>query len=168
MIKYTLKCEARHRFEAWFPNSDAYPVQRDRGLISCPECGSITVEKALMTPGVVTNAAAPEAPAATPQVQETPPLPPPALPAVVEPSGMTTPDARMRVMAQRLRAMRAYVEATSDYVGGDFADEARRIHDGDADARSIYGEVTPDEAEALLEEGVPCAPIPWIEKHDDS
>lgn len=80
---------------------------------------------------------------------------------------MTSPDARRRLLEEKLRALRAHVEATSDYVGPRFADEARKIHDGEVEERSIYGEATREEAEALIEDGVPCAPIPWIDRRDD-
>ena len=166
MIRYALKCECDHSFEAWFPNAAAYDDQIARGLVACPSCGGTSVRKALMAPAV--KKPSPPAPRLTPALaskadegaETAAPAPKPTL-------AMTAPEARRRFIEERLRALRAHVEATSDYVGSSFADEARKIHDGEAEARAIHGEATPEEAEALRDEGVDCLALPWIQTRDD-
>lgn len=158
MIKYALKCDNGHAFEAWFQNAAGYDEQVARGFVTCPTCGSASVSKALMAPSVApSRRAAAAGPAADP----------PSSDVGSTPMAMLTPEARMRVIEDKLRALRAQVEATSEYVGDTFSDEARRIHDGDAEERAIYGEATREEAQALADDGVPCTPIPWIARRDD-
>lgn len=129
-----------------------------------------------MAPSVRTSrdradAPAPAAPPAleqpTPPAAAAPTAGPGAPPSPTPPPEMTTPDARRKFVEGQLRALRAMVEATADHVGSEFATEARRIHSGEAEARPIYGETTPEEAEALEADGVPCAAIPWIDRRDD-
>ena len=136
MIRYSLKCDQAHEFEAWFRSSAAYDEQRQAGHVSCVVCGSTEVEKALMTPGVKAERG---------EVN----LSKPASPAEA-----------------MLAEMRRKVETTSDYVGKEFATEARRIHDGETDKRAIWGEASLDDARALKEDGVPVAPIPWMRRTD--
>ncbi len=131
MILYTLKCEEAHRFDAWFKSSDDFERQREAGLIDCAICGSGRVEKDLMAPSVGAGAAAPA-------------LSAPASPA-----------------EQALRRLRRKIEAEAENVGRDFAAEARRIHAGEAPARAIIGEARLREARALVEDGIPVAPLPW-------
>jgi len=138
MIKFTLKCDDGHRFESWFQSAAAYDRLRAAKAISCMECGSLEVDKALMAPAVA---------------QERP----------AEPrQDITAPPSDDR--AKALQALRKAVEENSDYVGMEFAAEARAMHDGDVPLRSIYGEARPDEARALLEDGVPVAPLPFLPK----
>lgn len=149
MIRYDLKCADGHHFEAWFASADAYADLEARGLLSCALCGGDRVEKALMAPGVPRKAnAAPEAgpgaPAGGPPNGGAPMLNAPVPPEI----------------EAKLAALRKEIETKSDYMGADFATEARKIHTGDADARSIWGEATGAEAKALLEDGVPIAPLP--------
>ncbi len=143
MIRYTLKCAQTHQFESWFPSATAYDAQRAGHLVQCPVCGSAEVEKTLMAPSVrpARNAAA-SAPADAPS---RPLRSPPA-------------DAREQALAE----LRRKVEENSDYVGMNFVTEARRIHNGDAPERAIYGEAKPDEARQLIEDGVPVAPLPFL------
>lgn len=135
MIRYTLKCPDGHGFESWFASAEAYDTLRAAGHVACPDCGSERVEKSLMAPRVqASRSAAPK------------------------PSLSTPKDPREVAMAK----LRREIEEKSDYVGLNFAAEARAIHDGDAPARSIHGEARPDEARRLIEDGVPVAPLPFI------
>ncbi|MEM9426412.1 MAG: DUF1178 family protein [Pseudomonadota bacterium] len=146
MIRFALKCENDHRFESWFQSGAAYDVLRDRDMIVCPQCGSTCVVKDLMAPKVAgaakgTEEAAPQAPAPQQMVN--------------------APDPKL---AEAIRELRAHVEANSDYVGPDFAREARAMHVGDTPHRPIYGEVDKGEAKELIEDGVPAVPLPFIPK----
>lgn len=134
MIRYALKCDQTHGFEAWFGSSADYDDQAARGLVECPFCGSRAVEKAIMAPSVSgTKKAAP-------------------VPAVA---------ARMQsMMMEAAREVRAHVEANFDYVGDTFAREARDIHEGKSEKREIYGEATPAEVKKLKEDGVPVSALP--------
>ncbi|MDI7775332.1 DUF1178 family protein [Asticcacaulis sp. EMRT-3] len=131
MIRYALKCDVGHEFEAWFDSSDGYDAQTAKGLVACPMCGSVMVSKAIMAPMVRTGKQADETAAKT-----------------------------QRAVAEAMHRLRQHVEKTHDYVGGDFASEARDIHHGLAPDRPIYGEATQDEVKSLVEEGVPVAPLP--------
>jgi hypothetical protein len=149
MIHYNLRCDEGHEFDSWFNSSASFEKQAKRGLLECPQCGSAKVERALMTPAVPRKGRI--------TAEPTPPAKP--SPAV---AGEGMP-AHVRAMLQKLRAE---VEKNCDYVGGEFAEEARRIHHGEADARGIYGETTAEEAEALAEEGIEVARIPWVPRAD--
>ena len=155
MIHYQLQCDQVHAFDGWFKDSATFDKQAKRGLIECPECGSTSVERALMAPAVPKKGntlpvtVKPQAPAVAP--------PPPAPVA-----GGRLP-AQMVAMLQR---MRAEVEKHCDYVGPEFADEARRIHRGEVDERPIYGEASDEQAESLAEEGINVSRIPWVPRAD--
>jgi hypothetical protein len=168
MIHYQLRCSADHSFDGWFRDSAAFELQAKQGLVSCPECGDNAVHRALMAPAIgrkrvtLDQGGADQTGAdqggtdqgGTDQSvgpEPTPPAPAPEKAAVL-------PD-QVRAVLQRIRAE---IERTSDYVGPKFADEARRIHRGESDKRSIYGESTPEQAEALAEEGIEVARIPWV------
>lgn len=156
MIRYELRCASGCQFEAWFRDSAAYDAQRAAGQLSCAMCGCAQVEKRLMAPSVRTDRApqppgmASGAPSATPS-PAAPPQPSPPPPQVIA----------------ALAALRRKIEKEADYVGPRFAQEARRIHLGDAEERVIYGEATVDEARALLEEEIPIAPLPPAPRRDD-
>jgi hypothetical protein len=157
MIHYQLRCDQDHEFDGWFNDSSGFEKQAKRGLVECPTCGGTKVTRALMTPAVSTRRGAPEPQVPVPVQQVLPPTPPP------EPQpGMPIP-ARMIAMLQR---MRAEVEKNCDYVGPGFADEARKIHRGEAPQRGIYGETTPDEVETLADEGIEIHSIPWVPPAD--
>jgi hypothetical protein len=156
MIHYQLRCDQDHEFDGWFNDSAGFERQARRGLIECPACGATKVRRALMAPAVSTR----EPPAAKPPVPVQQVLPP--APAPVPAAGMPIP-ARMIAMLQR---MRAEVEKNCDYVGPAFAEEARKIHRGEAEQRGIYGETTPDEAETLADEGIDIHSIPWVPPAD--
>ena len=152
MIRYALKCDQGHSFESWFQSADAYDGLRAAGHVCCPQCGSTKVEKSLMAPKV-----RPARKAALAQPDPPPGDTPPAQPEANQTAaGAPDPD-----VARALAEMRAKVEAESDYVGDSFAREARAMHLGDVPERSIYGEAKPDEARALIEDGVPVLPLPF-------
>jgi hypothetical protein len=153
MIHYQLECAKEHGFDGWFRDSAAFDAQAARGLVECPTCGDTDVRRALMAPAVPRKGR--EVAVAAP-----PPKPPAEAPVAV--AGERLPD-HMRAMLQRLRAE---VEKNCDYVGEQFAEEARRMHRGDADPRGIYGETTPEQAEALADEGIEVNRIPWLPRAD--
>lgn len=162
MIHYQLRCSAEHEFDGWFVDSAGFERQAKAGLIGCPRCGDVSVERALMAPAVprkgapARNRRDKEAEAA-PAEAKTAPMPEQAVASI---PGM--PD-EMRAMLQKLRSE---VEARCDYVGNEFAAEARRIKSGERQGRGIYGETTPEEAEALAEDGIEVSRIPWIPRAD--
>ena len=149
MIRYSLVCEAGHGFDSWFPSSDSFDDQAARGLVTCPVCDSTHVTKGLMAPSLArtdrTRAAADGE--AAPVV----PAPPPAMPTTGE------PERRIRAM---LRTLREQVVASAEHVGTRFPEEARKIHYGETEERPIYGQASPDEARALIDEGIDVAPLP--------
>jgi hypothetical protein len=146
MIKYTLACDSGHSFESWFSDSRAYETHARRGLIACPFCASIRISKAIMAPAVL-GASKDRAPA----VSETQPAGPIAL-----------LDERQQRLREIARHVRQEIIANTDDVGAKFPEEARAIHEGDKPARSIRGQATPDEARALIEDGVGVLPLPFL------
>ena len=150
MISYALRCDRGHSFESWFQSSAAFDSLKGRGHVTCAVCGSDAVDKAVMAPRVTPSRKSAAAQAAHQGAQPVPASAPKLMAA--------PPDAKLREM---LAEMRAHVEKTSDYVGDRFAAEARAIHLGDAPDRAIYGEARPDEARALIEDGVPVLPLPF-------
>jgi hypothetical protein len=167
MIRYTLACDQGHNFESWFQNSAAYDKQAKRSLVSCPVCGSVKVEKAMMAPSLARNdSVAPEPPA--------PPVPAPAA-ATPPPKAQTNTQANVQAKAQvammspverelrqKLKELRDHITKNANYVGSRFPEEARKIHYGEIEHRSIYGEASPDEAEELQEEGIEFHPLPIL------
>ncbi len=140
MIRYTLKCDNDHSFDSWFASAEAFDSLHTTGQIACPECGSNAISKALMAPSVSPGRKKGEKPA---------------------PGALSKPkDPREAALAE----LRKRVETNSEYVGMNFAAEARRIHDGDAPERSIYGEAKIEEAKKLIEDGVNVAPLPFTPK----
>ncbi|MDP4002297.1 DUF1178 family protein [Methylobacterium sp. NEAU K] len=144
MIRYSLVCEAGHGFDSWFPSSESYDDQVARGLVTCPACDSAKVTKALMAPSVARTDRGHAPTAAVPPAEVSVPM-------------IAEPERQVRAM---LRALREQVVANAEHVGARFPEEARRIHYGEAEGRSIYGEASPAEARALIEEGIDVAPIP--------
>ena len=134
MIRYALKCAENHAFESWFQSAEAFDGLAARGLVTCAICGGTEVSKAMMAPGVASAEDAPDRPLATP----------------------THP------AEAALRALRKHVEKTSTYVGGNFAREARAMHLGDVPEKPIYGQAGPEEAKALIEDGIPILPLPGV------
>ncbi|MCJ2063931.1 DUF1178 family protein [Methylobacterium sp. J-088] len=144
MIRYSLVCEAGHGFESWFPSSDSFDTQVARGLVACPVCDSSAVGKALMVPSI---ARTDRGPVVRPAQAEAP------VALIAE------PERQVRAM---LKALREHVVSNSEHVGPRFPEEARKIHYGEAEGRSIYGEASPAEARALIDEGIEVAAIPIL------
>ncbi|AVO47339.1 DUF1178 family protein [Phreatobacter cathodiphilus] len=147
MIRYALHCDKAHEFESWFPSSDSYEAQRKQGFVACPVCGSTRIDKALMAPQVARKDRAPVAEPATP-------TPPPSPVAVVSPVEQE--------LRAKLRELREHIVKTADPVGERFAEEARKIHYGETEHRSIYGQATPEEARELAEEGIEFHALPVL------
>ncbi len=164
MIRYSLQCERRHQFDIWFQNSADYDKQSKRGLVACPACGSDKVEKALMAPSLGAGAkkrgrraAVPEAP--SPEV----PSPDAAGPAVSEsksPVAIMSP--QEREFRSKLKELRDHLTKNADNVGGKFPEVARKMHYGEIEHRSIYGEASPKDAKELADEGVEFHPLPIL------
>jgi hypothetical protein len=157
MIRYSLHCEQGHDFESWFANSEAYDKQLKRKLVTCPVCNSTKVEKAIMAPRVARTdqprAAAPEAPA--PEPAGPAPAPEPKAPVAMISS-------QEREFRQKLRALRDHLTQNAEHVGARFPEEARKMHYGEIEHRSIYGEASPDEAKELHDEGIEFHPLPVL------
>ncbi|CAN1556378.1 Protein of unknown function DUF1178 [Caulobacteraceae bacterium] len=134
MIKYALACEHGHEFEGWFGASADFDDQAERGLLDCPVCASKAVRKQIMAPSVAGTKA--------------------------QSSGAGLPPEARQMMMEAIGKVRAHVEDNFDYVGDTFAREARAIHEGRSEERGIYGEATPAEVKALVEDGVPVAALP--------
>lgn len=136
MIRFSLRCDQDHTFEGWFRSNDDYETQARRGFVSCPSCGTSKVGKALMAPAV-----------STARERET--------------VALAMGEAQKTAMAQ-LKELSRKMREGADYVGDKFAEEARKIHFGEVDPRGIYGEASPDEARALIDDGVSFMPIPVL------
>ncbi|MGL4279895.1 MAG: DUF1178 family protein [Albidovulum sp.] len=133
MIRYALTCAEKHEFDSWFQSAEAYDRLRGARMVNCSVCGSAEVEKLLMAPAVR-----------------------PARKAAATLSEPASP------VEEAFAKMRKAVEENSEYVGMNFAAEARAMHDGDMPHRSIYGEAKVEEARSLIEDGVPVAPLPFM------
>jgi len=152
MIQYALKCAEGHSFDSWFQSAAAYDKLAGAGLVACVVCGSDRVEKAIMTPRVRPGRKA----VSGVGEQEAQPQPEPQAPTV---GALSTP---ANPAEQALAELRKKVEETSDYVGKDFVSQARAMHEGGTPERAIHGEARLDEAKALIEEGVPVMPLPFL------
>jgi hypothetical protein len=154
MIRYNLRCERGHAFESWFQSSSAYESQEKRKLVSCPTCGSVKVERAIMAPQIVSKKGrdiAPPAPAASPDVAD-----------VAAPTAMPLMMAQERELRAKLKELRDHIVKNADNVGERFPNEARKMHYGDIEHRPIYGEASPEEARSLIDEGVEVSPLPVL------
>jgi len=168
MILYDLKCRKNHVFETWFRDSASYEEQAAAGAISCPTCGSRKVEKALMAPRLSKSGRNRDA--ARHSAEEGAGGGPAGGPGDGPGSKMATrafkETAEPAEIMGKLRELRQKVEENCDYVGGEFAEAARKIHYGEEDPRNIYGETSDEQAEELQEEGVAFSRIPWAPRHD--
>ncbi|MDQ0607289.1 hypothetical protein QFZ83_001460 [Variovorax sp. W1I1] len=135
-----LRCTHGHGFEGWFASNEAFETQLSSGLVECPVCGDTAIVKLLSAPrlnlGNAKASAAEAAPAAASQVP-----------------AQLSPEARW------MRAVREVIAKTED-VGDRFAEEARKMHYGEAEERGIRGQATPEQTEALLDEGIAVMPLP--------
>ena len=145
MIKYTLVCEQRHEFDSWFASSTAYDKQEKRGLISCPTCNSSKVEKAIMAPRLSGTRKRRRAAAETP---------------AAAPVAMLSP--QEQELRTKLKELRDHITKNADYVGKKFPEEARKMHYGETEHRSIYGEASIEAAKELSEEGIELHPLPVL------
>ena len=161
MIHYELRCEANHAFDGWFRDSGAFDQQARRGQIACPNCGSTAVQRALMAPRL-SRASRPVIDALSQNDEPRTAKAPAEGKTMAVASASPIPD-EVRVFLQRLRAE---VEQKCTYVGPKFADAARQMHEGKIEAKPIYGEATRDEAEALHDDGIDIARIPWVPRSD--
>ena len=160
MITYDLLCTpGEHRFEGWFASSNEFDRQQDMGLVSCPFCGSVAVVKAVMAPHVgrkgnqvvARTSGLADAPAEAPVEDGD---------AAVQVSNRPEMPAEIRNAIAEIANMQNKMLEKSEWVGRQFAEEARAIHYGESDTRTIHGEATPEEAQALHDEGVSVAPLP--------
>jgi hypothetical protein len=149
VIHYNLVCDKRHDFESWFPSSAAYEKQEKRKLIACPVCGSTKVERAIMAPNVARKDKSTSMPAPVEQAAEAP-----------QPVAMVSPEEKE--FRAKLKELRDHLTANSDNVGNKFPEEARKMHYGETEHRSIYGEATAEDAKALHEEGIEFHPLPVL------
>lgn len=145
MILYSLCCADDHAFEAWFKDSTAYEDQVTAGEIQCPVCGTASVAKAPMAPRIAKGGGIDEKAA---------------------PEQQTYSNSKAVEMRRMLTELRRHVEKNSDYVGDKFPEEARKIHYGETEERSIYGEASEDQAQELVEEGIEIGRIPWLPRTD--
>ena len=136
MISYSLVCDNSHKFDAWFRSAEAFDEQHNRGIVTCPMCNSAKVEKALMAPAVNRMNS--------------------------DKVSLSTGHPMQAEIREMLRTMRRKVTSEADYVGDRFAEEARKIHFKEAEARGIYGEATRDEVAELIDDGVDFLPLPHI------
>lgn len=180
MISFNLSCDNGHGFEGWFGSSADYENQQERGLVTCPICNSSTVSKALMAPNVTAKSN-------QRHTQPTPVSEPSDQVAISTPAAPNIPQAPVQQMAQQMaqqvaaqmtpqlqeamgeaiaemRKFQKTVETQCDDVGEGFAEEARKIHYGEAKPRGIYGRTTDEEAEALVDEGIEITKMPWLPK----
>ena len=143
MIRYTLRCSKGHEFETWFRSMGDYDRAIAAGEAACPVCGDSHVEKALMTPAVAGTKKSSDG-------------------EKDDKVKLAVPDPRQQAMRTAIKALRQQVTENADYVGDKFAEEARKIHYQEAEARGIYGEATGEEAQALVEEGIDFLPLPSL------
>ncbi len=161
MIHYALICDKGHEFESWFADSEAFDKQAKRKLVTCPLCNSSKVEKAIMAPRIATSKKRKSERAANQPVAETP--------VTTETQAATetpAPVAMMSPAEQELRAklkeLRDHVVKNADNVGTKFSEEARKMHYGEIEHRSIYGVASPEDAKELADEGIPFQPLPVL------
>ena len=141
MMRFALRCERGHGFEAWFGGNADLDAQRERGLVECPQCGSTAVDRALATPSLSTG-----------RRKE----------ARRDGARATLTNARDAALRAKMTEIARHVRENTTDVGERFPEEARRIHFGETEERAIRGRASPDEARALVEDGVAIAPVPSL------
>jgi len=162
MIRYNLRCERDHTFESWFQSSAAYESQEKRKLVSCPVCGSVKVERAIMAPRIVSKKGRDKAREPAPAAATTPGSP--GTEVATPAASASTPllMAQERELRAKLKELRDHIVKNADNVGERFPNEARKMHYGDIEHRPIYGEASPDEARSLIDEGIEVSPLPVL------
>jgi hypothetical protein len=158
MIRYALVCEKKHEFESWFPDSAAFDRQNKRGLVACPACGSVKIDKALMTPRLAGSRKRAVVAEARSPADATPVT----VPAAEAPAPVAMMSPQERELRTKLRELRDHLVANAEHVGRQFPDEARKMHYGEIEHRSIYGEASAQEAKDLAEEGIEFHPLPIL------
>ena len=164
MIKYQLICDKSHEFEGWFGDSAAFESQQESGFLTCPVCGSADVRRALMAPNLASPKTrktdlAEQQPSAQPEPQPQPQAPQQAS-AALPPAAAR----KMQELMSEMRALQTKIREECRDVGDNFAEEARKIHYGEAEPEGIYGQATAEEREALDEEGIEIMDMPWLPK----
>jgi hypothetical protein len=173
MIKYALRCEHGHAFESWFQDSASFDKQAKRGLVSCPACDSIKVEKSIMAPQIPRKGRTAEQRAGEEKMQRTVArqkkaegAPAPTADVASVPAAAPSPEpllmAQEKELLSKLKELRDHIKANADNVGDEFPEQARKMHYGEIEHRPIYGDATPGEAKALIEEGVEVMPLPVL------
>ena len=160
MIRYSLVCDRKHDFEIWFKNSADYDQQAKRALVSCPACGSTKVEKALMAPALGAGAKKRQSAASRPIEAPAATAPESATAEQTSPVAMISP--QEKEFRAKLKELRDHLTKNADNVGKKFPEEARKMHYGETEHRSIYGEASPDQAKELHEEGIEFHPLPVL------
>jgi hypothetical protein len=156
VIQYALACDKGHSFESWFQNSAAYDKQAKRKLIECPMCGSAKVEKAIMAPRLARR----DKSTSIAVREEAAPAPADATAPDSSPVAMISP--QEHEFRKKLKELRDHLTANADNVGKKFPEEARKMHYGETEHRSIYGEATAEDAKELHEEGIAFHPLPVL------
>lgn len=141
MIKYSLQCDQGHGFEAWFSSSSDFDTQQKQGFVSCPHCNSTVVQKTLMAPQLSTSRQKDSRNEA------------------LRVAALSGAEQHMR---EKVKEVREHIMKNTTDVGDKFAEEARKIHYGEAEERGIRGAAKPDEVKSLVEEGVQLAPVPSL------
>jgi hypothetical protein len=158
MICYRLRCAHDHVFEGWYKDSSTFAMLRQKNLLNCPECGTSSVDQAPMAPAIVGRA--PE------RLPQSDPTPTPDMAAPPAPVAGQIPPGLPDAMLSALRDVRRTIEENCENMGNRFADEALRIHYGEAPERGIYGEMSQSQREELEEEGVAFQNVPWVRDTD--
>jgi len=159
MIRYALACDKGHTFESWFKNSAAFDKQAARGLVACAICGSTKVEKAIMAPRLSHGTRDGEPAGTTAVAAEKAPPPAPAEDTKVPVAMVSPQEVEFR---KKLKELRDHLTKNADYVGRKFPEEARKMHYGEIEHRSIYGEASPEDARELHDEGIEFHPLPML------
>jgi hypothetical protein len=164
MIRYALRCERDHSFESWFQDSSAYDEQVKRKLVSCPVCESVSIEKAIMAPRIVSRKGRERAEQVRAEQVRTEQVAPPTVPETAPAAPEATPlvMAQERELRAKLKELRDHIVKNADNVGDRFPNEARKMHYGEIEHRPIYGEASPEEAKSLVDEGVEVSPLPVL------
>lgn len=160
MIRYSLRCERGHQFESWFQDSASFDRQVRRKLVACPNCDSTKVKKAIMAPQVTRKGRSAHQRAREERLDSVTPQGPVASAAAQASAALMTPEASE--LRAKLKELRDYIRTSADNVGEQFPEQARKMHYGEIKPRAIYGEASPDEARALVEEGVDVLPVPLL------